>query len=100
MNTYHEGRKTAKAYGFKKGDLVWTGVFPGVVIGDVHTKSPLCEVYGFEHESGSVYSDDLRHLSAAEFMMNMMAHGYSQPFEAYSKVAADGMRAAGLEVRP
>ena len=47
--------QTAKALGFKKGDFVHTGTFPGIVIGDVDTATPRCEVFGLEHEIGSAY---------------------------------------------
>ncbi len=60
--------QTAKALGFKKGDFVHTGLFPGILIGDVHTTTPLCEVWGLEHECGSAYANELRKLTYDEFV--------------------------------
>lgn len=59
--------ETASKLGFRKGDFVHTGAFPGVVIGQVHTRTPLCEVWGLEHEMGSAYAEDLQALTWPEF---------------------------------
>lgn len=58
---------TAKALGFKKGDFVTTGYFPAIVAGHVNTSTPLCEVWGVEHECGSAYANELRRISFVEF---------------------------------
>jgi hypothetical protein len=89
----------AKARGFKKGDLVFTGAFPGVLISDVHTLTPVCEVWGIEHESGSVYASDLKRLDPAQFMEALKILGHAAPVEAYSKVAAQALAAAGIQVK-
>lgn len=60
--------KTGKALGFKKGDFVITPVFPGVIVSNVHTIAPVCEVWGIEHESGSVYAHDLVKITGEEFL--------------------------------
>lgn len=59
--------ETAKKLGFKKGEFVHTGSFPGIIIGDVHTRTPTCEVWGYEHEIGSAYAGDLTLLSWSDF---------------------------------
>lgn len=51
--------KTAKAMGFKKGDWVWYGGWYAKIIGQVHTATPLCFVFGWEEEAGSVYAHDI-----------------------------------------
>lgn len=60
--------KTAKALGFKKGDCVIIGsthtafpssCFVGVLVSDVHTSTPCCEVWGLAHEAGSVYAHEI-----------------------------------------
>lgn len=77
--------KTAKALGFVKGDFVWTGAFPGILVSDVHTSTPVAEVWGFDHESGSVYAHDLRKLTKAEFLAAAGRYGFDG--SAYSEVA-------------
>ena len=58
---------TGKSLGLKKGDFVYTGAFPGIIISDVHTFAPYCEVWGFEQEMGSCYATDLRKLTYQQF---------------------------------
>lgn len=77
---------TAKALGFKKGDFVFTGVFPGIIISDVHTSTPCCEVWGVEHEMGSAYATDLKKLTKAEFLASAERYGFS-PERVYSDVS-------------
>jgi hypothetical protein len=81
--------KTAKALGFKKGDFVFTGAFPGIVISDVNSATPCCEVWGFEHESGSAYAQDLAHLTKGEFIAACRAQGHTElaPFSDVAKEA-------------
>lgn len=59
--------KTGKALGFKKGDFVHTGAFPGIIISDVQTFAPCCEVWGLEHEMGSAYAEDMTLLTWENF---------------------------------
>jgi len=68
--------QTGKQLGFKKGDFVHTGAFPGIIIGDVHTQTPTCEVWGFEHEMGSAYAEDLTLLSWQEFKAVAGRYGF------------------------
>lgn len=60
--------KTGKALGFKKGDFVMTPLSPGIIIGQVHTTAPLCEVWGVEQEMGSAYAEELVKITGAEFL--------------------------------
>jgi hypothetical protein len=81
---------TGKALGFKKGDFVFTGAFPGIIISDVHTFAPCCEVWGFEHESGSAYATDLRHMTRDEWLDLATRYGFDGT--AYSEVARDALK--------
>jgi len=83
---------TAKALGFKKGDFVHTGAFPGIIVSDAHTRTPVCEVWGFEHESGSAYADDLVLLNWPTF--KSLAERYGFNGTAYSQEAKDAIRYA------
>ena len=59
--------QTAKARGFVKGDYALTSMgFVAKLIQDVHTATPLCEVWGLEHEFGSVYADELEKIGKDE----------------------------------
>ena len=70
--------KTAKALGFKKGDLVVTRMgFPGVIIQDVNRATPLLEVWGLEQEMGSVYAEELRAIDRERFTLLAMKHGHA-----------------------
>ena len=84
--------KTAKALGFKKGDFVHTGAFPGIIMGDVHTAAPTCEVWGFEHEMGSAYSEDLTFLTWEDFQQVAKRYGFDGT--AYSKAAKEAIAQA------
>ena len=90
--------QTGKKLGFKKGDFVHTGAFPGIVIGDVHTATPLCEVWGFEHEMGSAYAADLTPMTWENFQGVARRYGFDGT--AHSEVAKNAITAAttGLEV--
>ena len=93
--------QTAKALGFKKGDFVHTGSFPGIVISDAHTRTPVCEVFGYEHEMGSAYADDLVLLNWPTF--KSLAERYGFDGTAFSEVAKEAIaqakaRASGQEV--
>lgn len=81
---------TGKARGFKKGDFVFTGMFPGIIISDVQTFAPCCEVWGFEHEMGSAYADDLVPLTKEAFIE--LAKQYQFDGTAFSKVAQDALK--------
>jgi len=67
---------TGKKRGFKKGDFVFTGAFPGIIISDVQTQAPCCEVWGFDHEIGSAYAADLVKLSWPEFKKMAEKNGF------------------------
>ena len=84
--------QTAKALGFKKGDFVHTGSFPGIVIGDAHTRTPTCEVWGFEQELGSAYADDLVLLNWPSF--KSLAERYGFDGTAHSEVAKEAIKQA------
>jgi hypothetical protein len=84
--------QTAKALGFKKGDFVHTGAFPGIVIGDAHTRTPTCEVWGMEHEMGSAYADDLVLLNWPSFKALAERYGFDE--KAYSEVAKEAIKNA------
>lgn len=73
------GQITAKKLGFKKGDFVFTGAFPGIVVGNVNSYAPLIEVWGFEHETGSAYTSDLRLLSGDDFCVAISRLGFGDP---------------------
>lgn len=77
----------AKDMGYKKGDFIWTGSFPGILISDLHTMMPMCEVWGFEQEMGSVYAKDLKRMSKEKFLLAARNHGHSLPLEPYAKEA-------------
>lgn len=89
---------SAKKLGFAVGDLVWTGAFPGVIVGDIGTTTPTCEVWGFEQEQGSVYATDLKHMEPAIWKVRAEQHGHKEPFMPWNKKAAAGLEAAGLKV--
>ena len=57
---------TAKKLGFVKGDCIATGPFVGVIMSDVHTATPCCEIWGFEHEGGSCYAHDLKKITVEQ----------------------------------
>lgn len=70
--------KTAKALGFKKGDLVRTEMgFPGVIIGEAHTRAPLLEVWGLEQEMGSAYAEELERIDRERFTLLAMQYGHA-----------------------
>jgi hypothetical protein len=87
---------TAKKLGFALGQLVHTGAFPAVIISDVNTATPVCEVWGFEQESGSVYASDLRKLGTDEFIEAVESHGHDLPLRPWSERALLGLQAAGV----
>ena len=83
---------TAKRLGFKKGDFVHTGAFPGIVIGDTNTGAPTCEVWGHEHEMGSAYADDLVLLNWPTFVSLAKRYGFDG--STFSAVAKEAVRHA------
>jgi len=90
--------KTAKALGFKKGNFVSIGgMFVGIIIGDVHTSTPCQETWGFEHETGSAYADELRKISPQEFLNNRY---FKQNAIAYSQIAKDAIKEAMNPTKP
>lgn len=82
--------QTGKSLGFKKGDFVFTGAFAGIIISDVHTYAPCCEVWGFAHEMGSAYATDLRHISYEGFKATAREYDGS----AYSAVSKKAIKEA------
>ena len=90
--------QTAKKLGFKKGDFVHTGAFPGIVIGQVNTATPMCEVWGVEHEMGSAYAEDLTRMTWDEFQAVAGRFGFDGT--AYSAAAKEAIKqmAGGMEV--
>jgi hypothetical protein len=93
---------TAKSLGFKKGDFILTEAgFPGILISDINTGTPCAEVWGFEHEGGSVYADQIRKVSYDDFWSACEAYGHKglQPFSDVSRRAIiEAMQAANPEV--
>lgn len=83
---------TGKSLGFKSGDFVHTGMFPGIIISDVRTFAPCCEVWGIEHEMGSAYATDLRKLTFQEFRETAKRYGFDGT--AYSKVSQAAIKEA------
>jgi len=60
--------RTAKAMGFVKGDFAIDREFGFIhkLIQGLNTATPLCEVWGFEHEFGSAYAENLTKISEEE----------------------------------
>ncbi|MDE1977260.1 MAG: hypothetical protein KGI84_08380 [Elusimicrobia bacterium] len=90
--------QTGKQLGFKKGDFIHTGAFPGIIVSDVHTHAPTCEVWGYEHETGSAYAEELVRMTWEEFQAVAGRFGFDGT--AYSKVAQEAIANArnGQEV--
>jgi len=89
---------TGKARGFAKGDFVWTGAFPGIIISDVHTFAPCCEVWGFEHEMGSAYAEDLIKMEPLKWAEAARKYGFDGT--AYAKESKAAIQAAGIGGQP
>jgi hypothetical protein len=87
---------TAKKLGYALGQLVYTGAFPAVIVGEVNTATPMCEVWGYEQESGSCYASDLRKLTTDEFIALVKAAGHELPLKPWSERALLGLQAAGV----
>jgi hypothetical protein len=85
---------TGKSLGFKVGDFIWTGAFPGIIISDVGTYAPCCEVWGWKHEMGSAYATDLRKISFEEF--KAQAQGFDGT--AYSKASKKAIAEAEAKI--
>ena len=82
--------KTAKTIGFKKGDFVLTACgFPAIIVGEVHTCCPCLEVWGFEHETGSAYSEELIRITKEEFMENAL---FKRNPAAYNSIAEKAIK--------
>lgn len=90
--------KTGKALGFKKGDFVHTGAFPGIIISDVQTFAPCCEVWGFEHEMGSAYAEDMTLLTWENFQELAKRYGFDGT--AGSKTAREAIAQAKAKGAP
>ena len=88
---------TAKKLGYKKGDFVLTAMGWGaIIISDAHTATPCCEVWGLEHEMGSVYATDLTRMSFAEF--KAVAENYGFDGTAYAGVSKKAIAEAKIAV--
>lgn len=84
---------TGKRLGFVKGDFVYTGAFPGIIISDVHTTTPCCEVWGFEQEIGSAYATDMRKVSYKLFLNLCKFEGHDpNNLKARSELAREVLR--------
>lgn len=68
---------SASALGFKVGDFVMSPLFPAVIVGDVHTKTPMIEAWGVEHELGSAYAKELRKIEPGFFASYAKDQGYA-----------------------
>lgn len=90
--------KTAKALGFMKGDLVFTGMFPGIVCMDVNTARPMCEVWGVAHELGSVYAENLKLLKPDEWVDLVLRYDFKkeEPYHTEAKRAVKKLRLEGF----
>lgn len=84
--------------GLAVGDFVYTGAFPAIIISDVRTSTPCCEVFGYEQECGSAYASDMRKLSKDEFLRMAQELGHKPPFRVYGKASFETLKAAGVEV--
>lgn len=64
---------TAKKLGFQKNDYALSKSSGWVhkLVGFVNTETPLCEVWGFCHEFGSAYADDLTKISKEEALQRI-----------------------------
>lgn len=89
---------TGKKLGLKVGDLVHTGAFPAVIISDVNTTTPCCEVFGIEQECGSAYAHQMKKLTVAEFVECCAMNGHTEPFRVYGKATYSALLGAGLKV--
>lgn len=59
---------TGKSLGLVKGDYVTTEMgWPGIVRSQVHTFSPVVEVFGLYHEIGGCYASNLHKITFEEF---------------------------------
>lgn len=83
---------------FKVGDLVFTGAFPAIIISDVRTSTPCCEVFGFEQECGSVYATDLKPLPKDDWLRLAAANGHGAPFRVWSDKSLKALQALGIPV--
>jgi hypothetical protein len=66
---------------FLKGRVGFTGDWPVVVMERAKSDKPLtpvlCEVFGYEHEMGSVYLRDIKLWEYAKWLEEFNARGYS-----------------------
>lgn len=70
--------QTAKKLGYVKGDFIFTGLFPGIIVGEVHTTTPMCEVWGIEQEIGSCYAEEITRLTFDEFVRAAKRRGHQE----------------------
>ena len=82
---------TGKALGFKKGDCIATGPFVGVIMSDVHTTTPCCEIWGVAHEGGSCYARDLKKITVEQLKQSPFYKQDPHPFSKEGKKALGGI---------
>lgn len=89
---------TGKKLGLKVGDLVTVGAgWPAVIMSDVNTGTPCCEVFGFEQECGSEYATALSKVSIERWMELAAKNGHAAPFKVYGKATYSALMGAGIE---
>ena len=89
---------SAKSLGFQKGDFVYTGSFPGILVSDLHTSTPIVEVWGMEHEMGGVYATDLKKITGQQFMDYAREWGFDG--RAYSREAQKALKMLSTYAKP
>lgn len=90
---------TGKKLGLKVGDLVVTGAgFAAVIISDVNTHTPCCEVFGIEQECGSDYAESIVKVSIGRWLELAKGYGHTPPFRVYGKATYSALMGAGIEV--
>ena len=86
--------QTGVRLGFKKGDFVFTGAFPAIIMSDVRTFAPCCEVWGVEHEGGSVLATDLKKITKEQFLDMAQRQGHTLPLAPFSKEGKEALKDA------
>jgi hypothetical protein len=77
-------RVTGTSRGLAKGDYCMTSSgWPCRIMSDVRTFAPCCEVWGFEHECGSVYAADLTKISEDTAKRAITAAGWNPDRQYY-----------------
>lgn len=69
--------KTAKSMGFVKGDYAINHLgWVHKLLSDVHTTTPTCEVWGYEHEFGSAYASNLTKITPEQAQLINKKRGF------------------------